>query len=161
MFETLKTLKWRPLTKHYKQALMPGPVIPQGHLMVHNNQWYLVRNDEVARLPLYAHMSLAGKHELTHRWGPYAFYNFFEKTPEAHYLMKMFRYKILTSAPEKKIHEILERNKDWISIDDSFVEALIEREGCPDYWREPGKKPEVMDNETYQKIQEVFNGNKN
>lgn len=104
--------------------------------MVHDHQWYLVHNDEVARLPLYVYLSLAGKHVKTAHWGPYIFYNNFESTTEAHYLKKMFQYPQLTSTPETKVRDILKRYCDWIGIDKAFVEALIEREGCPDYWTE-------------------------
>ena len=95
----------------------------------------------------------------------YAFYNNFEAEPEAKYLMEMFKHRVLTAAAEAKVRNILKQYEPLIHINESFVAALLEREGCPNYWRKPGLgsglEPEVMDNESYQKIQERFKGGQN
>lgn len=151
------------MTKYFKQRLMP----------VNSNEWgqimrgtedasskHYLRNsaNEVAELPHWLWIMVEGKYSPSMRWGPYLFYNTFENTPEAQYLLEMFKHRILTPVAETKVRDILNKYKLLIHINDSFVEALIEREGCPNYW---SHEPEVMNNENYNRIQEVFNGNKN
>lgn len=53
---------------------------------------------------------------------------------EAAYLRQMFKYRILTPVAETKVRSLLQQYKPLVGIDKAFVEALIEREGCPDYW---------------------------
>ena len=76
--------------------------------------------------------------------------------------MEMFKHRVLTAAAETKVRSILKQYEPLIHINETFVAALLEREGCPDYWRKPGPgsglEPEVMGNESYQKIQERFKG---
>ena len=151
------------MTKYFKQRLMP----------VNSNEWgqimrgtedasskYYLRNsaNEVAELPHWLWVMVEGGYGPTLRWGPYLFYCTFEDTTEAKYLMEMFKHRVLTPVAETKVRNILDKYKPLIHINESFVQALIEREGCPDYW---SREPEVMSNENYNRIQEVFNGNKN
>ena len=91
--------------------------------------------NEVALLPHWLWLLVEQKRELTLRWGPYAFFNNFEQTTEAKYLMQMFKYRILTATAETKVKDILNRYQPIIGINENFTRALIEREGCPDYWR--------------------------
>lgn len=125
---------------------------------------------EIAELPQWLWLLIDNKYIVTLRWGPYAFYNNFEAEPEAKYLMEMFKHRVLTAAAETKVRNILENFKPLIHFNESFVEALLEREGCPNYWCKPGlepglgpgPRPEVIGNELYQKIQERFkDGNEN
>ena len=111
---------------------------------------------EIAELPQWLWLLIDNKYIITLRWGPYAFYNNFEAEPEAKYLMEMFKHRILTTTAEAKVRNILKQYEPLIHFNDSFVTALIEREGCPNYWRKPGLEPEVIGNESYQKIQERF-----
>lgn len=109
--------------------------------------------DEVAELPHWLWLLVEGKYAPSMRWGPYAFYNTFENTSEAQYLMEMFKHRILTATAETKMRNILKQYEPLIHINESFVAALIEREGCPNYW---STEPVVLGNESYQKIQERF-----
>lgn len=109
--------------------------------------------DEVAELPHWLWLLIDNKYIVTLRWGPYAFYNNFEAEPEAKYLMVMFKHRVLTVAAETKVRNILKQYKPLIHINESFVEALLEREGCPNYWSTGSV---VLGNESYQKIQERF-----
>ena len=111
---------------------------------------------EIAELPQWLWLLIDNKYIITLRWGPYAFYNNFEAEPEAKYLMEMFKHRILTAAAEAKVRNILKQYEPLIHFNDSCVTARIEREGCPNYWRKPGLEPEVIGNESYQKIQERF-----
>ena len=111
---------------------------------------------EIAELPQWLWLLIDNKYTVTLRWGPYAFYNNFEAEPEAKYLMEMFKHRVLTAAAEAKVRNILENFKPLIHFNKSFVEALLEREGCPNYWCKPGLEPVVLGNESYQKIQERF-----
>ena len=108
---------------------------------------------EIAELPQWLWLLIDNKYTVTLRWGPYAFYNNFEAEPEAKYLMEMFKHRVLTAAAEAKVRNILENFKPLIHFNESFVEALLEREGCPNYWFTGS---EVIGNESYQKIQERF-----
>lgn len=114
---------------------------------------------EIAELPQWLWLLIDNKHTITLRWGPYAFYNNFETEPEAKYLMEMFKHRVLTAAAETKVRNILKQYEPLIHINESFVAALLEREGCPNYWL---TGPEVVGSESYQKIQERFkDGNEN
>lgn len=114
---------------------------------------------EIAELPQWLWLLIDNKYIVTLRWGPYAFYNNFEAEPEAKYLMEMFKHRVLTAAAEAKVRNILENFKPLIHFNESFVEALLEREGCPNYW---STESVVLGNESYQKIQERFkDGNEN
>lgn len=137
--ETLRTLKWRQLTKHYKQHLMMSRDTGWGKLArgigTASDQWFLINTaDEVAKLPYWLFLFMVDKHVETHHWGPYIFYNNFENTSEARYLKEMFKYRVLTPTAETKVRSLLQQYKPLIGINEAFVEALIEREGCPNYW---------------------------
>lgn len=142
------------MTKYYKQRLMPLRTTPWGSILKCADKHYLVNKaDEIAELPHWLWMLIDNKYVITLRWGPYAFYNNFEAEPEAKYLMEMFKHRVLTAAAETKVRNTLKNFKPLIHINESFVEALLEREGCPNYW---SAEPEVVGNESYQKIQERF-----
>ena len=155
---SLKTLKWRRKTKYYKQRLIPLCTTTWGSILrgieEASNKHYMVNKaDEVAELPQWLWLLIDNKHTITLRWGPYAFYNNFEAEPEAKYLMEMFKHRVLTAAAEAKVRNILKQYEPLIHINESFVEALLEREGCPNYW---SSRPVIVGNELYQKIQERF-----
>ena len=119
-----------------------------------SHKHYLVNKaDEVAELPHWLWLMVEGKYGPSMRWGPYLFYNTFENTTEAQYLLEMFKHRVLTATAETKVRNILGKYQPQIHINETFVAALVEREGCPDYWTKP---PTVVGNETYQKIQERF-----
>ena len=101
-----------------------------------SGQWFLVTNNEVAKLPYWLFLLIVDKHVETDHYGPYVFYNNFESTTEARYLKEMFKYRILSVTAETKVHSLLQQYKPLIGIDAAFVNALIEREGCPNYWTE-------------------------
>lgn len=103
----------------------------------HNNTWFIINKaDEVAKIPYWLVLLMAGHRDPSSHYGPYIFYNNFESTPEAKYLKEMFKYRVLTPTAETKVRSLLQQYKPLISIDEAFIEALIEREGCPNYWEE-------------------------
>ena len=145
------------MTKYYKQRLMPLRTTTWGSILKCADKHYMVNKaDEIAELPQWLWLLIDNKYIVTLRWGPYAFYNNFEAEPEAKYLMEMFKHRVLTAAAETKVRNILKQYEPLIRINESFVEALLEREGCPNYWREPGLEAKIVGNESYQKIQERF-----
>jgi hypothetical protein len=93
-----------------------------------NNVWYLKVNDEVIPLPLFLYQTLYGAAHVTRTFGPYMFWNDFDKTTEARYLMNMFSYRKLTPVVQQKVAKILELYKPWIDWDQDFIETLEERE---------------------------------
>lgn len=125
----LKTLKWHKMTKHYDQHLIMSRDTRWGQLAnTGSGQWFLVKDNEVARLPYWLFLFICGKHIATHHFGPYVFYNNFELTAEARYLKEMFKYPQLTPTAAKKVQTILDTYGPCISINEEFVKALQERE---------------------------------
>ena len=146
------------MTKYYKQRLIPLRTTAWGSILrgiedAASKHYLVNKADEVAELPHWLWLLVEGKYAPSMRWGPYLFYNTFENTSEAQYLMEMFKHRVLTAAAEAKVRNILKQYEPLIHINESFVEALLEREGCPDYW---STESVVIGNESYQKIQERF-----
>lgn len=126
---TLKTLKWRKMTKHYEQHLMMSRDTGWGRLAnTGSGPWFLVTNGEVAKLPYWLFLFIVDKHVETGHFGPYIFYNNFENTPEARYLKEMFKYRELTPTAAKKVQTILDTYGPCIAMDTEFIKALEERE---------------------------------
>lgn len=96
--------------------------------MVHEDTWYLSYNNEIARLPRYLRYALQGKSFGTYTFGPYDFYNYFEETTEAKYLMEMFQHVRLTPTPSKKVRQIIHDRRDWIKLNTVFAKSLSNRE---------------------------------
>ena len=101
---------------------------PAGQLMIYNDNWYLMHNDEVARLPKYLRYTLVGKSVCTCTFGPYDFYNYFEETTDAKYLMEMFQHIRLTPTPSKRVQQIIHDKRDWVKLNLIFAQALSNRE---------------------------------
>lgn len=101
-----------------------------------SDKWFLVKDNEVARLPYWLFLFICDKHVATDHYGVYVFYNNFELTPEAAYLRQMFKYRVLTPTAETKVRSLLQQYGPCVGINETFVDALIEREGCPNYWEE-------------------------
>lgn len=101
-----------------------------------NDVWYLKvaagvhtsDGDEVIPLPLFLGRTLNGAAHVTRTFGPYVFWNDFDKTQVARYLMKMFSYRKLTPQVQANIRTILTDYKPWIDWDQDFIKALSERE---------------------------------
>ena len=132
----LKTLPHRPMTKHYKQHLVSRQLTQYGRMMIYGDNWYLkvadgvhvTDGDEVIPIPLFVARAINGHLEVTRTFGPYMFWNDFDKTQEAKYLMKMLAYRKLTPQVQAKIRTILTDYKPWIDWDDEFIKVLSERE---------------------------------
>ena len=137
--------------------MIPFCTTTWGPILKCADKHYIVNEvGEIAELPQWLWLLIDNKYTVTLRWGPYAFYNNFEAEPEAKYLMEMFKHRVLTAAAEAKVRNILKQYEPLIHFNESFVEALLEREGCPNYWCKPGLGSEAIGNESYQKIQERF-----
>lgn len=101
-----------------------------------SDKWFLIKDNEVAKIPYWLVLLMAGHCDPSSRFGPYIFCNNFETTAEAKYLKEMFKYRVLTPTAETKVRSLLQQYELLIIIDETFVQALIEREGCPNYWTE-------------------------
>lgn len=101
-----------------------------------SDKWFLIKDNEVAKVPYWLVLLMAGHRDLSDMFGPYIFYNNFELTTEAAYLRQMFKYRVLTPTAETKVRSLLRQYKPLVGINETFVDALIEREGCPNYWTE-------------------------
>ena len=103
----------------------------------HNNTWFIInKTDEVAKVPYWLVLLMAGHRDPSSYYGPYIFYNNFESEPAAKYLKEMFKYRVLTPTAETKVRSLLQQYKLLVGIDTEFIQVLIEREGCPNYWTE-------------------------
>ncbi len=96
--------------------------------MIRGEQYYLVKDDTVIPIPLYITRTLLHNSVVTRTFGPYIFWNDFDQTQEAKYLMKMFSYRKLTLQVQAKIRTILDLYKPWIDWDNEFIAVLEERE---------------------------------
>ena len=101
-----------------------------------SDKWFLVTDGEVARIPFWLFCFITDRHAETGHFGPYVFYNNFELTAEARYLKEMFKYRVLTPTAETKVRSLLQQYGPCVGINEAFVDTLIEREGCPNYWKE-------------------------
>lgn len=117
------------MTKHYKQLLLPHSELSWGKVMQSQGKFWLVNKDgEVAQLPHPLYMLMIGVLKPTRYFGPYIFYNNFEQTAEAKYLMTMFKYPHLTPTPEKKIRTIMKEYSPFVEPNEEFIQALMIRE---------------------------------
>ena len=143
----LRTLPHRPMTKHYKQHLIFRRSISEGDLMIRGEQYYLVKDDTVIPIPSYITRALLHHDAVTRTFGPYMFWNDFDKTAEAKYLMKMFSHRKLTPQVQQKVAKILDLYKPWIDWDREFIQALEEREHDLDItqpWIEEQYSPQMI-----------------
>ena len=98
-------------------------------MMIYGDNWYLkINGDEVIPIPLFVARAINGHLDVTRTFGPYIFWNDFDQTPEATYLMKMFSYRKLTPSVQAKVSSIIARYKPWIDWDREFIQTLEERE---------------------------------
>lgn len=104
-----------------------------------SDKWFLIKDNEVAKIPYWLVLLMAGHRDPSAHYGPYVFYNNFESTAEARYLKEMFKYRVLTPTAETKVRSLLQQYEPLVGINEAFVDALIEREGCPNYWEEVTK----------------------
>lgn len=85
-------------------------------------------SEEVTKVPVWVARSLLFDREITGCFGPYMFYNNYEQSANAQYLVGMFKYPNLTPAASAKREAILESDREWVIINKEFMEALNERE---------------------------------
>ena len=119
--------RWVAWNHYYETRLLYKTITEYGRIYTSHGQDYLV-TDEVSKIPYYVSLEVQGTHRLTKTWGPYKFYNGFETTREAEYLMKMFRYPHLTDKAQRKVTDIMFNYGIWIERDIEFENILKERE---------------------------------
>lgn len=125
--------KWHELTKHYRSRLLPYQDVTIGKetftICKSGNSWYL-RNEVhgVLTIPRFMALSLANRNMFTYWFGPYAFVNNFEKTPQGQYLIKMLEYSKLTPVAQHKVDIILKELGYWVQVDHDFMETLRKRD---------------------------------
>lgn len=86
------------------------------------------RKGEYAVIPYHWYMYLIGRMYVTSIVGPYKFYNDYQVTDEAKYLVEMLKYKHLTARAQAKVDRILEDDKLFIEQDDTFWDILKARD---------------------------------
>lgn len=120
------------MTQHYKEHYRTLKMLNVGTLLTDGRDHYILQpnnnNNEVIVIPFWVARSLMGDRQLTYCYGPYLFYNGYETTTEAKYVMSMFKYPKLTSRAQQKVDSIMTDNREWIAINKEFKEALDERE---------------------------------
>ena len=120
------------MTQYYKERLIPRYHVWDLNMRVcetSNGQNYVtVGGEEVIKVPVWVARSLKQEREITGCFGPYMFYNNYEQSANAQYLIGMFKYPNLTPAASAKREAILEADREWVIINKEFMEALNERE---------------------------------
>ena len=86
------------------------------------------RKGEYAILPYHWYMYLIGRMYITSIVGPYKFYNGYQDTESAKYLVEMLKYKHLTARAQAKVDHILEDDKLFIEQDTVFWDILKARD---------------------------------
>lgn len=124
-----RNVKWKKWSPYYRSSLIHVETTDYGRLYSRGNQYYLVHNDEIGKIPRYMALTLMNVYNETGHWGPYTFYNGFDATPEAQYLMKMFRYPQLTDRARQKVADIRFDYNMWFTEDESFIKAMEARYG--------------------------------
>ena len=119
MHAYLRTLKWKPVTQHFKSHYIIVTVNDVLRLCTNANEYALIntQTNEYAKVPLFIANEWRGNHFITTR-GPFVFHDGFVETEEAQYLLKMLQYTTLTSRAERKVEDIRRQFSDWIGYDD-------------------------------------------
>lgn len=124
-----RCVHWTKWTYHHKTHLLFVATTDYGRVYTYHGQDYLVNAEgEVGKIPYYVSLSIRGIKRLTKTWGPYKFYNGFETTKEAEYLVKMFQYPKLTERAQAKVRDIFFDYGEWVERDIEFEQFLKERE---------------------------------
>lgn len=122
-----RNVKWKKWSPYFNATLVPVHISEYGRIYSKGDSHYLVTNNEVGKVPRYMALTLMGINKETYHWGPYTFYNEFENTHQAQYLMKMFKYKQLTDRAASKMADIRFDYCMWFTEDQSFIKAMEER----------------------------------
>lgn len=122
-----RNIKWKKWSPYYNATLVPIHTSEYGRIYSKGDTHYLVTDNEIGKIPRYMALTLMGVHQATHHWGPYTFYNEFENTQQAQYLIKMFKYKQLTDRARQKVADIRFDYNMWFEEDQSFIKAMEER----------------------------------
>lgn len=125
MYAVLRTLKWKPVTQHFKAHYLP--ISTDGVLQIYyGNGVYGLLNtqtSEWAKAPLFVVNTLTGNNSGDER-GPFIFKNGFEQEDEAHYLVSMLQYSTLSTHAQQKVDDILRKYGDWITYDTEVRDYL-------------------------------------
>ena len=125
MYAVLRTLKWKPLTQHFKTHYMPVMLSGLLHIYYSNGDYALVntKTSEYAKAPLFIVNTLQDLKSTRER-GPFIFKNGFEYEEDAVYLISMLQYSELTATAAKKVDSIKQKYADWITYDTEVREYL-------------------------------------
>lgn len=125
MYAVLRTLKWKPLTQHFKEHYLPIMLSGLLHIYYSNGDYALVntRTSEWAKAPLFVVNTLQDLKSTCER-GPFVFKNGFDQEEEAAYLIQMLQYSELTAKAQQKVDTIKQKYADWISYDIEVAEML-------------------------------------
>ena len=125
----LKGVKWTRWSYHHASHLLFIATTEYGRIYTYHGQDYLVNKEgEVGKIPYYVSLSVRGIRRPTKHWGPYTFFNGFDTTKEAEYVMEMFQYPKLTDKAQAKLKAIFAKYGDWVETDMSFINILGARE---------------------------------
>lgn len=119
MHAYLRTLKWKPVTQHFKSRYMPISINEPLRLYQGNGEYAIVNTvtNEYAKVPLFIANEWRCDHYITTR-GPFIFHDGFEREDEAQYLIRMLQYQQLTARARQKVDSILRLYADWINYDE-------------------------------------------
>lgn len=120
-------LTWKPITRYLTERVQHI----NHYVYTYNGKYYWMppeRKGEYAIVPRHLYTYLIGCMYVTSIVGPYKFYNGYQETESAKYLVEMLKYKHLTSRAQAKVDRILEDDKLFIEQDDTFWDILKARD---------------------------------
>ena len=125
MYAVLRTLKWKPVTQHFKEHYLPISTTGLLHIYYSNGDYALVntKTSDYAKAPLFVVNTLQELTSIRER-GPFIFWNGFEQEEDAAYLIQMLQYSTLTVKAQQKVDTIKQKYADWISYDIEVTELL-------------------------------------
>ena len=121
-------LTWKPVTRYLTERVQHI----NRYVYTYNGKYYWMppeRKGEYAIIPYHWYMYLIGRMYLTSIVGPYKFYNGYQDTESAQYLVEMLKYKHLTARAQAKVDHILEDDKLFIEQDPVFW-AILKARDC-------------------------------
>ena len=120
----LKTLKWKPITQHFKEHYVPVGTSDEFQIRSSKGKYALVNAEgEYAIAPTFVINTMRDYNYVKVR-GPFVFKDGFEETDEAQYLIRMMQYPTLTDATTRKVALIRKQYADWIGEDKEVINIL-------------------------------------
>lgn len=111
--------KVRPITAYIRQNYWP---LKEGFYRVGSESIIQVQNGFYKKVPQWLYRAIVDEEAITYMYGPYVFFNGFEKTTEGKYVLAMAKHEVLTPKAKMKFDAILQNYGFWIRVDQEYME---------------------------------------